>query len=66
VPLHTLRAAGAVGIARATTTSGTCGVKVWVCKGEIMAHAPMAVEKRALEQQGSGPSGGRRESAEAR
>jgi small subunit ribosomal protein S3 len=66
VPLHTLRADVDFGVATAKTTYGTCGVKVWVFKGEILAHDPMAVEKRALEQQGSGPSGGRRESAETR
>jgi small subunit ribosomal protein S3 len=26
-------------------------VKVWVFKGEIMAHDPMAVDKRASENQ---------------
>ena len=31
----------------ANTTYGTCGVKVWVFKGEIMAHDPMAQDKRA-------------------
>ncbi len=35
----------------ARTTYGVCGVKVWVYKGDIMAHDPMAVDKRALEQQ---------------
>ncbi|MDE2334093.1 MAG: 30S ribosomal protein S3, partial [Rhodospirillales bacterium] len=29
---------------------GTCGVKVWVFKGEILAHDPMAVDRRAAEQ----------------
>ena len=28
------------------TTYGTCGVKVWVFKGEVMAHDPMAQDKR--------------------
>jgi small subunit ribosomal protein S3 len=51
VPLHTLRADIDFGIATAKTTYGTCGVKVWVFKGEIMAHDPMAQDKRALEQQ---------------
>ena len=51
VPLHTLRADVDYGIATAKTTYGTCGVKVWVFKGEIMAHDPMAQEKRLLEQQ---------------
>jgi len=51
VPLHTLRADIDYGTAVAKTTYGICGVKVWVCRGEILAHDPMAVEKRALEQQ---------------
>jgi small subunit ribosomal protein S3 len=51
VPLHTLRADIDYGTTTAKTTYGTCGVKVWVYRGEILAHDPMAVEKRALEQQ---------------
>ena len=51
VPLHTLRADIDFGVATAKTTYGTCGVKVWVFKGEILAHDPMAVDKRAQEQQ---------------
>jgi small subunit ribosomal protein S3 len=51
VPLHTLRADIDYGRATAKTTYGTCGVKVWVFKGEITAHDPMAAEKRLLEQQ---------------
>ena len=51
VPLHTLRADIDYGTARAKTTYGICGVKVWVYRGEILAHDPMAVDKRALEQQ---------------
>jgi small subunit ribosomal protein S3 len=51
VPLHTLRADIDFGTATAKTTYGTCGVKVWVFKGEVMAHDPMATEKRALENQ---------------
>ena len=50
VPLHTLRADVDFGIATARTAYGTCGVKVWVFKGEIMAHDPMAQDKRAMEQ----------------
>jgi len=51
VPLHTLRADLDYGMTTAKTTYGTCGVKVWVFKGEIMAHDPMAIDKRAEEQQ---------------
>ncbi len=49
VPLHTLRADVDYGVATAFTTMGTCGVKVWIFKGEILDHDPMAHEKRALE-----------------
>jgi len=56
VPLHTLRADIDYGTATAKTTYGTCGVKVWIFKGEIMEHDPFAVEKRQAENtdQGSG------------
>jgi small subunit ribosomal protein S3 len=51
VPLHTLRAHVDYGQAAARTTYGVCGVKVWIYKGDILAHDPMAVDKRAMEQQ---------------
>ena len=51
VPLHTLRADVDYGEATALTTYGTCGVKVWVYKGDIMAHDPMAQDKRLQEGQ---------------
>ncbi len=51
VPLHTLRADVDYGTATANTTYGACGVKVWVFKGEILAHDPLAQDKRAQEQQ---------------
>ena len=50
VPLHTLRADIDFGIATAKTTYGTCGVKVWIFKGEILTHDPSAQDKRAAEQ----------------
>ena len=46
VPLHTLRADIDYGEATAFTTYGTCGVKVWGFKGEIMERDPMAQDKR--------------------
>ena len=49
VPLHTLRADIDYGVATAFTTYGTCGVKVWIFKGEIMEHDPYATEKRQAE-----------------
>ena len=51
VPLHTLRADVDYGTATAKTTYGTCGVKVWIFRGEILQHDPMAQDKRAQEQQ---------------
>ena len=57
VPLHTLRAEIDYGEATAQTTYGACGVKVWVFKGEIMAHDPMAQDKRMAELQ---PASGQR------
>lgn len=46
VPLHTLRADVDYGVATAHTAMGTCGVKVWIFKGEILEHDPMALDKR--------------------
>ena len=50
VPLHTLRADIDFGTATAKTTYGTCGVKVWIFKGEVLAHDPSAQDRRAAEQ----------------
>ena len=50
VPLHTLRADVDYGTATAHTAYGCCGIKVWIFKGEIMAHDPMASEKRVSDQ----------------
>jgi small subunit ribosomal protein S3 len=58
VPLHTLRADIDYGEGTAMTTYGTCGVKVWVFKGDIMEHDPMAQDKRAADQ-GGGSQGAR-------
>ena len=51
VPLHTLRAHVDYGTSTAHTTYGACGVKVWIYKGEIMAHDPMAMEDQAIDAQ---------------
>ena len=50
VPLHTLRADIDFGFGVAKTAYGIIGVKVWVFKGEIMEHDPMAAEKRATRR----------------
>jgi small subunit ribosomal protein S3 len=61
VPLHTLRADVDFGYGTAKTTYGVCGVKVWVFKGEILAHDPMAQEKRMMEGQPASHERSRRE-----
>jgi small subunit ribosomal protein S3 len=60
VPLHTLRADIDYGTATAHTAYGTNGIKVWVFKGEILEHDPMASERRALEGSNEGERGGDR------
>ena len=55
VPLHTLRADIDYGEATAFTTYGTCGVKVWVFKGEIMERDPMAQDNRNQNTQPQRP-----------
>jgi len=61
VPLHTLRADVDYGTAEANTAYGICGVKVWVFKGEILEHDPMASERRATEGDAAHGGGGDRE-----
>jgi small subunit ribosomal protein S3 len=64
VPLHTLRADVDYGVAEASTTYGIIGIKVWVFKGEIMEHDPMAHERRATEGGGDSSGQGRRPAAD--
>ncbi len=61
VPLHTLRADIDYGTAEAHTAYGVCGVKVWIFKGEILEHDPMASERRATESDSQSSGGRRRE-----
>jgi small subunit ribosomal protein S3 len=65
VPLHTLRADIDYGTASAHTAYGVCGIKVWIFKGEILEHDPMASERRATEGGSSGESSGSRRNAAA-
>ncbi len=44
VPLHTLRADIDYAMATAYTVSGTVGVKVWICHGEVMAEGEGAAQ----------------------
>ena len=54
VPLHTLRGNVDYAEAEAHTAYGVCGVKVWVFKGEIFAHDPLAQDRLMMEAQTSG------------
>ena len=55
VPLHTLRADVDYGIATAHTAYGTNGVKVWIFKGEILEHDPMAQDKKLADGEAGRP-----------
>jgi small subunit ribosomal protein S3 len=54
VPLHTLRANVDYAEAEALTAYGVIGIKVWVFKGEILGHDPMAQDRLMMEAQTSG------------
>ena len=54
VPLHTLRGNVDYAEAQAHTAYGVCGIKVWVFKGEILGHDPMAQDRLMMEAQTSG------------
>ena len=49
VPLHTLRSDIDYAHAKAETTYGICGIKVWINKGDILAKDPYASEKKQIE-----------------
>ena len=54
VPLHTLRANVDYAEAEAHTAYGVCGIKVWIFKGEILGHDPMATDRLMLDAQTTG------------
>lgn len=54
VPLHTLRGNVDYAEAEAHTAYGVCGIKVWIFKGEILGHDPMATDRLMMEAQTSG------------
>ena len=54
VPLHTLRANIDYADVEALTTYGIIGIKVWVFKGEILGHDPMAQDRLMMEAQTTG------------
>ncbi len=52
VPLHTLRADIDYATSTARTTYGALGIKVWIYKGDILAHDPMAQDKKLTDNKG--------------
>ncbi len=50
VPLHTLRADIDYGVAESNTTYGVIGVKVWIFKGEVLAHEEVVEEETPAQQ----------------
>ena len=54
VPLHTLRADIDYALSEASTAYGIIGIKVWIFKGEILAHDPTAQDRLMMEAQTSG------------
>ena len=54
VPLHTLRANVDYAEYEALTAYGIIGIKVWIFKGEILGHDPMAQDRLMVEAQTSG------------
>ena len=49
IPLHTLRADIDYGFAKAQTTFGVIGVKVWVYRGEVLPRKKKTVKKEVTE-----------------
>lgn len=54
VPLHTLRANIDYAEYEALIAYGIIGIKVWIFKGEILGHDPMAQDRLMVEAQTSG------------
>ncbi len=54
VPLHTLRANVDYAESEALTAYGIIGIKVWIFKGEILGHDPMATDRLMMDAQTSG------------
>ncbi len=53
VPLHTLRADIDYGIARANTTYGVIGIKIWIYKGEILDNSAYISDRLNVNKKSS-------------
>ncbi|MDR1009183.1 MAG: 30S ribosomal protein S3 [Rickettsiales bacterium] len=54
VPLHTLRADIDYGYARAETSTGVIGVRVWIYKGDVVSREALATDRRASANSAAG------------
>lgn len=52
IPLHTLRADIDYGVAKARTTYGIIGIKVWIYKGEVLPEAKQVEGKQEQKREG--------------
>jgi small subunit ribosomal protein S3 len=59
-PLHTLRADIDYAVAEAHTSYGRIGVKVWICRGEVMGKRDLS-PNAGLAREKAGPGGDRRD-----
>jgi len=59
VPLHTLRADIDYATSTARTTYGTIGVKVWICRGEVLDKGRLYEEEEKRDEQPTGAPDGR-------
>ncbi len=59
VPLHTLRADIDYATSTARTTYGAIGVKVWVCRGEVLDKGKLYEEEEKRDEQPTGAPTGR-------
>lgn len=60
VPLHTLRADIDYATSTAHTTYGTIGVKVWICRGEILETGNFYEDEEKKDSQSDAPTPSRR------
>jgi small subunit ribosomal protein S3 len=49
IPLHTLRADIDYALSVARTAYGTIGVKVWICKGEVIGKSGETVTRETVQ-----------------
>lgn len=66
IPLHTIRADVDYATAEADTTFGKIGVKVWICKGEILPGSEMKVQEKEPKKENKANRSPKREKLEVK